>query len=143
MMNERDLKIELRAVVYGSGAGNRVLEYRFSPDQNLSIEIDAVNWWQRLEKKLFPGKYMDQFDTYWRIPHVFSNYEHFAHLYEKYDDQNWIPIWVRDNKEFEEYKNKFKTYGDLRDWQMEWNDKFIEKWEKRRAEYLKKQGDWY
>lgn len=141
-MNKRDLKIEVRAVIHVEGLSNRVLEYRISPDQDVSYEIDAEGWWQRLEKRLFPKKYVGCYGTYWVRPHVFANYT-LAYLYDEDNDLNWIPIWIKDKKEFEHYKNKFKTYGDLKDWMDEWNETNIAVWKKRREEYLGESQDWY
>ena len=141
-MKEEDLKIELRAVIYIEGSNDRVLEYRFSPDQDLSYEVEPSGWWQRLRKKWRPSKFVEHYDTYWKRPKVMSD-NSLAYLCDKDASINRIPIWVRDKKEFEHYKNKFKTYGDLVDWVTEWNRVNVEKWRNKRMELLGDNSDWY
>ena len=50
---------------------------------------------------------------------------------------------MRSQKQFEEMKEMFKTYGDLVDWLENRNQEGRKKWTKARDEYLKKEDPWY
>lgn len=141
-MKEEDLKIELRAVIYVEGSNGRVLEFRFSPDQDLSYEVEPRGWWQRLEKKWHPDRYVEHYSTYWHRPKVMSD-NSLAYLCAQDASINQIPIWVKDKNQFQDYKDKFKTYRDLLDWMAEWNRVNVEKWRNKRIELLGDRSDWY
>ena len=141
-MDKRDMKIELRAVVYVRGNSQRVLEYRISPDQDTSVEVEPANWWERLEKKLFPDAYKVFISSEWKQPIVF--FEHpIMGQYDYYDDFNWGPVWVNSESSFNKMKENLKTYGQLRDWLDAWNEKGRKNWEKEWKECHKDIEPWY
>ena len=141
-MDKRNLKIEVRAVIFLKGHDNRVLEYRLSPDQELTEKIEPSNALEAVERIFLPWKYEKKYDSYWIQPKVFQENIIMGH-YEFENDWNWGPVWVRSQKQFEEMKEMFKTYGDLEDWFENRNQEGRKKWAKARDEYLKKEDPWY
>ena len=130
-----DLKIEFRAIVYTT-SGSHVLEYRISPDQDLSYtkEISVFG--------LFTIKCKKHFKTNWCQPRVFSNYPT-AYIYSKESGGPYLPIFIYDKKDIEWYKSNFKTIGEFFDYIDKENDKEESKWREKRNEYLKNNITWY
>lgn len=128
----KDLKIEFRAVPYGSLS--HVLEYRISPDQDLTYEeYDSWLW------GLIKFKRKRKFSTEWYTAHHFLNYPS-ACLHEKED--NYHPIFIDTIKELNEYKQKYKTIGDFYEMIDKWNEKEISEWSIKRMNYLENHNIW-
>ena len=127
------LKIEFRAVDYSSDA--HVLEYRISPDQDLTYE-DEISIFG-----LFKIKLKKKFSTRWHMPYEFLNWPG-SERYSKESGEPYVPMFVHDRKELEDYKKKFKTIGEFLDYKHKEDAKEEAKWQIERTEYLNKQGIW-
>ena len=129
-----DLKIELRAVWYGSYS--HVLEWRISPNQDLKYLEDEIekSWFGFVKKIVHKVK---KYDTLWHQPRLFVA-PFTMDLYEFNDEFNWGPIWCEDKKQLEDYKQKFKTYGDIRKYIEDHTNKSYKKWKAAREAYLNK-----
>lgn len=126
-MEYKDFKIQFRAVPYASDT--HVLEYRVDPDQDLTYEKEIKIL--GLFKKTVKRKY----STNWIQPRYFMNHST-AYLYTKGDSFNWMPFFIHNQKELEEYKNTYKTIGEFAAYQYEVTNKNIKEWEPEREEYL-------
>jgi len=134
-MINRDLKIEFRAVPYSS---SHVLEYRFSPDQDLHYYKEH-KWLWGLIKFRTPHKY----STSWKQPVRFRNAIS-SYRYPENDLWNTdFPIFIHSEDELNKFKQKFKTYGEFLDWYWEEDAKERQEYREARAEYLKKKQIWY
>lgn len=132
-MFRRDLKIEFRAVPYASDS-THVLEYRISPDQDLTY-YENVSWLWGLIK----FKRKRKFSTEWVRAEQFLNYPS-AYLYEEY--HNYLPIFIRKRNDLELYKYNCKTIGDFYD-MIDKNDaKEKAEWSKERNAHLNNKGIW-
>ena len=128
----RDFKIEFRAVPYGS---EHVLEWRISPDQNITYEKEVKIL------GLFKIKRIKKYDTKWHQPLVFTNYPS-AYLYSKESGDPYLPIFVRKKKDLEEIKRRYKTYGEFFDHIDEYEAKEEAEWRIQRDEYLDNHKVW-
>ena len=133
MSKKDNLKIQLRAVCYGSRS--HVLEYRIDPNQDITYEEVPNSFFGRLLKKI-GWSFIKVFDTSWHQPQVFLN----SLIMEENDfedDYNWGPIWCDSKTTLEFFKGKFKTYGDLREYlEKDYNESY-KKWKVERDKYLK------
>ena len=84
----KKLKIEFRAVPYATD--KHVLEYRISPNQDLSYE-NEISWLWGLIK----FKVKHKFETNWHREYKFLNYQS-AYLYEQ--EHNYLTVFVDDRK---------------------------------------------
>lgn len=125
-----NLKIEFRAVPYST---SHVLEYRISPDQDLNFEVEKSFLGIKYKKK-------KKYSTSWREPQQFLNYPGACHYYE---DDCYLPIFIRNKKDLEEYKAKFKTIGEFFDWLNKANQCEKDEWQIERTNYLEEHKDWY
>lgn len=125
------LKIEFRAVPYSS---KHVLEYRISPDQYLTYYV---------EKSIFGFKFQlkRKFKTNWHQPSVLINYPS-AYLYSKESGDPYLPIFIKNKKDLEWYKEKFKTIGEFFKYIEENEAKEEAEWKKLRDEYLENNKIW-
>lgn len=134
-----DLKIELRAVPYASYS--HVLEWCISPDQDLKyLEDEVEKSWFGLVKKLVHK--VKKYDTLWHKPRLFS-YPVTMDLYEFNDTFNWGPMWCENKRQLEDYRIRFKTYGDIRKYIEDHTNKAHEKWKAAREAYLSKRKPIY
>lgn len=129
----RDLKIEFRAVPYALDSIH-ILEYRISPNQDLTYE-ENVSWLWGLIK----FKRNRKFSTKWIEAGQFQNYPS-AYLYE--EDHNYLPIFIREKNDLEEFKYKYKTIGDFYDMIDKHDAKEKAKWQIERDKYLENLGTW-
>ena len=125
-MDKNTLKIELRA--YPISAETRVLEYRVSPNQELTQEI---------EKKYLFGlikiKKRKKIDTSWIRPKRSLKLE-----FLEFDDYtNWCDISCDGQYELNRFKTKLKTLKDMEEFLNNEKDKAYEEWIKKREIYLK------
>jgi len=134
--SKRNLKIELRAVPYGDSDAH-VLEYRFSPDQDLRY-YKEYNWLWGLIKFGVVKKH----STSWHQPVGFYN----CICSYKYDENdsfnNNHPIFVHSKEELEELKDKWQTYGQFIDWFLKRDAKERAAYRKEREEFLDKHSIW-
>ena len=128
----KNLKIEFRAVPYST---SHVLEYRISPDQDLSYETEVSIF------GLFKIKLKRKYKTNWHQPCTFVNYPG-SERYSKESGEPYLPIFVHDKDEFKKIQSSFKTIGEFFDYVNEVESKEEAKWQKARNEYLKNSGTW-
>ena len=128
----KDLKIEFRAVPYGGG---HALEYRISPNQDLTYETEFSIF------GLFKIKLKRKYKTYWYKPYILVNYPG-SEWYSKESGEPYLPIFVNDQKEFKKIKSSFKTIGEFFDYYNKEEAKEEAEWQKARNEYLKTCGTW-
>lgn len=126
------LKIEFRAVPYSD---SHVLEYRINPNQDITYK-DEINIFG-----LFTISLNRKFNTSWHQPYLFFNHT-LAYQNSKNNPDNYIPIILHNKKEFEEFKNKYKTIGEFFDYMNKEEEKEIKEWKIDREEYLKNCGTW-
>ena len=138
-MKKDNLKIQLRAVKYGSYS--KALEYRIDPDQDITYEDVPNNFFGRLLNKL-GWKFVKTFDTFWHQPKIFIS-PLTMELYEFEYDFNWGPIWCESQKELDKYKKMFRTYGDLRQYADKHNEECYKRWKKEREKYLQQSEPLY
>lgn len=121
MIYDGDLKIEFRAVPFSN---YHALQYRISPDQDLTYEI---------EKSFLGFKYTKKrkYDTSWKDIYKFLNYPG-AYKYD--EDSCWIHYLLKDYKEFNEIKNSYHTYGEFFNYLDDKNDKEKKNWLKEKIE---------
>ena len=131
MSNIKDLKIEFRAVPYSS---NHVLEYRISPDQDLTYETEVSIFG-------FKFKRTKKYKTNWRQPHLLTNYPS-AYLYSKESGEPYLPIFIKVKEDLEYYKKKYKTYESFINYMDDYESKEEAKWKKDREEYLENHKIW-
>lgn len=131
-MNIEDLKIEFRAVPYGGG---HALEYRISPNQDLTYEKEVKFF------GLFKFKVKRKYETNWHRPCVFTNYPG-AERYSKESGEPYLPMFIYDKKTLKDIQYKFKTYGEFLNHINTYEAKEEAEWQKARNEYLKTCGTW-
>ena len=85
----KNLKIEFRAVPYST---SHVLEYRISPNQDLTYETE-VNIFG-----LFKIKLKRKYKTNWHQPTIITNYPS-AYLYSKESGEIYLPFFIREKKD--------------------------------------------
>ena len=127
-----NLKIEFRAVPYSTG---HVLEYRISPNQDLTYETD-INIFG-----LFKIKFKRKYKTNWHRPCIFVNWPG-SERYSKDSEEPYLPMFVRDKDEFRKIQSTFKTIGDFFDYVNKEEAKAEAEWQKARNEYLNTYGIW-
>ena len=128
-----NLKIEFRAVPYASSS--HVLEYRISPDQDLIYE-KHVSWLWGLIK----FKCKCKFSTNWQRAYQFLNYPS-AYLYD--EGHNYLPIFIKDRKELEMFKFKYKTIGEFFAWRDKEDKREKDEWQIEHTNYLEENKEWY
>lgn len=121
-MDKNDLKIEFRAVrAYGDC---HILQYRFSPGQDLTYEVEK-NWFGGLLRFKLQKKY----STEWDSPLYFTG---FSYCNEK----EWACIYLNKREELDVYKKKFKTYGQLKEYLDQLSKEHVYAWSEQGS-------DWY
>ena len=129
-----DLKIELRAVPYSPYS--HVLEWRISPNQDLKYLDDEIekSWFGFVKKLVHKVR---KYNTFWHQPRLFAA-PLTMDLYEFNYEFNWGPMWCENKQQLEYYKQKFKTYGDIRKYIEDHTNKSYKKWKAAREAYLNK-----
>ena len=126
------LKIEFRAVPYSS---EHVLEYRISPNQDLTYE-DEISIFG-----LFKIKVKRKFKTNWHQP-VIITYWPGSERYSKKSGELYLPFFIREKKDLQRFKTSFNTIGEFFDFMYREEAKAEAKWQIERTEYLKNCGTW-
>ena len=128
----KNLKIEFRAVPYST---SHVLEYRISPNQDLTYETEISIF------GLFKIKLKRKYKTNWHQPYVFNNWPG-SEQYSKESGEPYLPMFVRDKDELKKFQSTFKTIGEFFDSVNREEAKEEAEWQKARNEYLKTCGTW-
>ena len=128
----KDLKIEFSAVPYST---SHVLEYRISPDQDLTYETE-INIFG-----LFKIKLKRKYKTNWHQPYIFTNWPG-SERHSKESGEPYLPMFVRDKDEFKKIQSTFKTIGEFFESVNKEEAKEEAEWQKARNEYLKTCGTW-
>ena len=126
------LKIEFRAVPYGVG---HVLEYRISPNQNITYEAE-INIFG-----LFKIKITKKYNTSWHQPYWIVNWPG-SERYSKESGEPYLPIVIHNKKELKDYQTRFNTCGEFFNYKHETEAKEEAAWQKARNEYLDNCGTW-
>lgn len=126
-MNKNDLKVELRSALFMSSDDSRVLEYRISPEQDITYYKEI---------KLFGltlFKLRSKYSCDWIRPRVFwtSNIEAQLHC-----NPYMHPIWLNKMQDFENFKKTIHTYGDIMNLIKKMDDEAIKEHNEMREEYL-------
>lgn len=128
-----DLYVEFRAVPYGL-TGKHVLEYRISPDQDLTYEktISFLGIKVNIKKK---------FKTNW---HKATKFVNWPGLSDKYYDKSegYLPIFIDTKTYLAWFKNNFHTIGSFFKYIEEEDAKELAKYEKERKEFLENDSIW-
>ena len=130
MKCRNDLKIELKAEIYGSLGIYHVLMYRISPDQDLTYT----------EERSFLGfKYTvkKKFDTSWHEAYQYLNFPSAC----QYAEPQTNPVLMREQEEFEKWK-QCKTMGEFFDRLDKINEIEINEWKQDRENYLNECKTW-
>lgn len=132
-----DLKIDLRAVPFGTNNNSHVLEYRINPDQDLTYYKE-----HSLLFGLIKFKTKHKHSTKWIQPVRFFNCVS-SYLYDENDSwNNDHPIFVHSKEELKKFKTMFQTYGQFLHWYWEEDNIQRSKYWKERKEYLEKMVTW-
>lgn len=137
-MNKEDLKIELRAVKFSENSGLHVLEYRISPDQDLKYHKEHRWFWG-----LVKFKTISKYSTFWKRPVTFFNGVLSKYHNENDTISNNYPIFIRKRDEFENWKNLYKTYGELMKKVNEIDKKQRSEYRIDREKILESRKTWY
>lgn len=136
MNNMKNLKIDLRAVPFGSG-DSHVLEYRINPNQDLRYYKEHKWLWG-----LIKFGTVHKYSTKWIQPVRFFNCLTSYRYNENDSFNNNHPIFVDSKEALEKFKNMFQTYGQFMDWYLEEDCKQRSEYWKERKEYLEKMCIW-
>lgn len=132
MKYKDNLKIEFRAVPYAS---EHVLEYRISPDQDLTY----YNEYSFL--KLFTFRIKKKYDTNWYKAWWFFNYVT-AYRYPE-SEVDLHPIFIYKQTDLESFKIKFPTVKLFFEYLDNISNKERKEYKKVREKYLKDHAVWY
>lgn len=102
-MEKDNLKIEFRAVPYVREG--KVLEYRISPEQDLTYYDDVNLLWG-----LIRFKRKKKYSTKWKQIQEFRC-GLTSHHYHVDDWLNYMPIWCNNQETLNWYKRTFETFG--------------------------------
>lgn len=128
-MDEKDLKIQFRAVRYGL-TDTRVLQYRIDPEQDLSYTTQ-VKYLFGLIKFNVKKKY----STEWHTPEYFIGTEVDE---SKSHYLNWRPFWIKSQEDLDSFKKKYKTFGEFEKHISQLSAEGEKKWNSGRKEFLEK-----
>ena len=126
-MNKNDLKVELRSALFMSSDDSRVLEYRISPEQDLTYYKEV---------KLFGltlFKLRREYSCKWIMPFTYWTSDIIAQFHYKPDIH---PIWLDSMDDFENLKQTIHTYGDIRNLIKKMNAEAVKEHKEMRKEYL-------
>ena len=127
-MEKDDLKIEFRAVPYA--LERRVLEYRISPEQDLTYYVEKSYLWG-----LIKFKRKCKYDTSWKSISVFEC-GLTSHYYDINKWLHYMPIFCDNQETLNWFKKTFETYGAFERYIVEREKPEIEKYWKNRNKYL-------
>ena len=127
-MEKDDLKIEFRAVPYA--LERRVLEYRISPEQDLTYYIEKSYLWG-----LIKFKCKCKYNTGWKRVSIFQCCLT-SHYYNINKWLNYMPIFCDNQETLNWFKIKFKTYGAFDRYIVEKEKPEIEEYWKKRHKYI-------
>ena len=127
-MEKDNLKIEFRAVPYA--AESKVLEYRISPEQDLTYYDDVNLLWG-----LIKFKRKRKYNTGWKRLSVFEC-GLTSHYYTVNDSFNWMPIWCNKQETLNWYKRTFETFGAFERYITDKEKREMEKYWGKRTKYL-------
>ena len=128
-MNKNNLKVELRSALFASSYDSRVLEYRISPEQDLTYHREVKLFGMTL------FKLRRKYSCEWIRPRVFWTNNVLAHMYCAPDMH---PIWLNSMRDFESFKMIIHTYGDMMALIKKMDDEAIKKHNEMREEYFNK-----
>ena len=128
-MNKNDLKIELRSALYTSSDDSRVLEYRISPEQDITYYKEVKLFGMTL------FKLRRKYSCEWVRPYVFWTSDVVAQLQCNPDIH---PIWLHSRHEFENFKMTINTYGDMMNLIKKMDNEASKKHNEMRKEFLNK-----
>lgn len=131
-MTYRDnLHIEFRAVPYGI-TDVHVLEYRISPDQDLSYteEIKFLCLKFNVKRK---------FKTNWHQAVKFLNW---PSLYKFDESEGYLPIFIKAKSDLAWYKNNFSTIGSFFEYREKEDAKEMDEYRRDREEFLNNNSIW-
>ena len=127
-MEKDNLKIEFRAVLYAKRA--RVLEYRISPNQDLTYYVEVSYLWG-----LIKFKRKKKYSTKWKqVQEFHCNFT--SHYYDVDYWLNYMPIWCENQETLNWFKRTFETYGAFERYITERERGEYEKYWERRTKYL-------
>lgn len=129
MIYRNDLKIEFKAVTYGST--HHRLMYRISPDQDLTYYKEYSFLGIKFKRK-------KKFDTSWQEGWQYLTW---GEICGCKDEPTTNPILFDKKLKFEEWK-LCKTMGEYFEKLDKINEKEIMKWKEYRKRYLSQKGDW-
>lgn len=128
-MEKDNLKIEFRAVPYVHET--KVLEYRISPEQDLTYYDDVNLLWG-----LIKFKRKKKYSTKWKQVQEF----HCSFLSQYNDVYHWlnyVPIWCNNQETLNWFKRTFETYGAFEKYVADRERAEYEKYWLRREKHIK------
>lgn len=128
-MKKDNLKIEFRAVPYLHE--EKVLEYRISPEQDLTYYVEVSYLWG-----LIKFKRKKKYSTEWNQIQEFRC-GLTSHYYDVDDWLNYMPIWCNNQETLNWYKRTFETFGAFEKYITDREKWEYEKYWNRRTKYLK------
>jgi hypothetical protein len=131
MVYRDDLKIEFKAVPYGSTGIYRRLMYRISPDQDLTYYKEYSFLGIKFKRK-------KKFDTSWQKGWQYLTWSESC---GSEPEPTTNPILFNEKSIFEDWK-RCKTMGEYFEKLDKINEKEIIKWKESRKKYLSQEGDW-
>ena len=127
-MEKDDLKIEFRAVPYA--LERRVLEYRISPEQDLTYYVEKSYLWG-----LIKFKCKRKYNTSWKRISIFKC-GLTSHYYDINKRFHYMPIFCNNQETLNWFKRTFETYGAFERYVVEREKPEIEKYWRMRNKYL-------
>lgn len=133
MIYQDNLKIEFRAVPYSSMSDSHVLQFRISPEQDLTYNKEYLFFGFKINIK-------KKFKTNWHDATRCLNYPS-AYLYE--ESEVWgHPIFVYSKTQLDVYKYKYKTIGEFFKQLDKENSKELQEYKIKRDNYLTNKTIW-
>lgn len=127
-MDRDSLKIEFRAVPYAHE--EHVLEYRISPEQDLTYYVEVGYLWG-----LIKFKRKKKYSTKWKQIQEF-HCGLTSHHYDVDDWLNYMPIWCNSYDTLNWFKRTFQTLGAFEKYLVEREKSELERYWKKRKKYL-------
>lgn len=134
-MKRDELKIEFRAVPYAMDS--HVLEYRISPEQDLTYYKTISLFWDKVKFKI-----KRKYSTSWCRLEPFNCFA----ISEYYDINYYIhycPIFCRTKEELNWYKENFDTIGKFENYIKNAEQIEINEYKIRRQQYLENRKTFY
>ena len=127
-MDKDSLKIEFRAVPYADES--HVLEYRISPEQDLTYYAEVFYLWG-----LIKFKRKKKYSTEWKRVLEFRC-GLTSHHYDVDHWLNYMPIWCNSPDTLNWFKITFRTFGAFEKYIVERERPELEKYWRKRNKYL-------